>query len=340
MMRPHFSQGVPPIPMRVLRWFFPVRERERASGWLDCPNCHEHAQQDVVDRMTFLALWFWRLTPVRRHRLLVCRKCGYRRPATPQEMSKLNTAGKPVHRAWLAPIGGLPIYIVVAVILLINVFSSGAAAGGVSLVKDGATGLAPLEYERPSTWIQDLDTTGSVPRMLINAQTGGLQIIIERVADGGGGLDQLLKDHFADFSGLNSSGLPTTPPAGKDTTVAKQKARRIELNYKQQGQNAQAIIYAFQHGGVGYVLTFVANSDAQITQMKEISAAFVESMTFTKDETASCSTSTATGAASPAATTSTSTSTSTSSGASSTPAPCPSPSPSPSAATPSPTPTH
>src|ERR1700737_682653 len=74
-------------------------DRVRGAGWLDCPNCHEHAAQDVVDEMSFVALLFYRFFPVRRRRVLVCRKCGYRRPATSDQMASLETSGKPIHRA-------------------------------------------------------------------------------------------------------------------------------------------------------------------------------------------------------------------------------------------------
>ena len=51
-------------------------DRVRGDGWLDCPNCHEHAAQDVVDEMRFAALSFYRFSPSARGRLRRCRRCG------------------------------------------------------------------------------------------------------------------------------------------------------------------------------------------------------------------------------------------------------------------------
>src|ERR1035437_9397287 len=82
-------------------------ERARGSGWLDCPNCHEHALQDVVDTMRFASIAFYRLGPVERTRFLICRRCGYRREASAAELGSLETMGRPLRRAWLVPIGGL-----------------------------------------------------------------------------------------------------------------------------------------------------------------------------------------------------------------------------------------
>ncbi|GAC1570362.1 MAG: hypothetical protein NVS3B18_02440 [Candidatus Dormibacteria bacterium] len=74
-------------------------DRLRGTGWLDCPNCHEHAAQDVVDDMGFAALTFYRFSPVSRTRYLVCRRCNFRRKATAEELGRLDTAGQPIRRA-------------------------------------------------------------------------------------------------------------------------------------------------------------------------------------------------------------------------------------------------
>src|SRR5437870_8232873 len=85
-------------------------DRVRGSGWLDCPNCHEHAAQDVVDEMRFLSV-FYRFTPVWRSRYLACRRCGFRRRASAEEMSSLETSGRPIRRAWLVPVGLSPFFV-------------------------------------------------------------------------------------------------------------------------------------------------------------------------------------------------------------------------------------
>ena len=59
-------------------------DRTRGSGWLECPNCHEQALQDVVDSMRFLTLGFYRFEPVSRTRFLICRRCGFKREAQQQ----------------------------------------------------------------------------------------------------------------------------------------------------------------------------------------------------------------------------------------------------------------
>ena len=55
-----------------------VFDRVRGSGWMDCPQCKEHAMQDVVDRLTFLRIGGYRLGIVTRRRDLLCRRCGFR----------------------------------------------------------------------------------------------------------------------------------------------------------------------------------------------------------------------------------------------------------------------
>src|ERR1700680_658852 len=101
-------------------------ERERGSGGLDCPNCHEHALQDVVDAMRFLSVGFFRVTPTERTRYLICRRCGFRRGAAPAELAFLETMARPLRRAWFVPFGGLSLVLIAVIIY----FGFAAPSGG------------------------------------------------------------------------------------------------------------------------------------------------------------------------------------------------------------------
>ena len=125
-------------------------DRVRGDGWLDCPNCHEHAAQDVVDEMRFAALSFYRFTPIARSRVLRCRRCGYRRAATPEELSHLSTSGKRVARAWLAPVGLVPFLAVLIAVGAISLRSSSAASTGITYVTVSGAPVLPITLSIPA----------------------------------------------------------------------------------------------------------------------------------------------------------------------------------------------
>ena len=157
-------------------------DRTRGTGWLDCPNCHEHAAQDVVDDMSFLQVLFYRFSPVTRKRMLVCRRCRYRRPATAEELKHLETAGQPIHRALMAPMGVLGLAVVggiVGLVAWIGQSSANALANQhINLVKESGQAV-PITFDGPSAWNYD-PSTDPVPSMRewTGAATAGLAAVV------------------------------------------------------------------------------------------------------------------------------------------------------------------
>ncbi|MFN2450987.1 MAG: hypothetical protein ABR541_01385, partial [Candidatus Dormibacteria bacterium] len=179
-------------------------DRLRGTGWLDCPSCHEHAAQDVVDDMGFAALTFYRFTPVSRVRFLVCRRCGFRRRATAEELGRLDTAGQPIRRAWLVPFGALALVILVGGILTIGGAGSDALAkANLTFVKASADAVGPFEFVRPTSWTVDPATDPESPYTITDPGSGA-RYVLRRVTDGTD-LQDIINKHFADESGLNST---------------------------------------------------------------------------------------------------------------------------------------
>src|SRR5438105_10398023 len=160
-------------------------DRVRGTGWLDCPNCHEHASQDVVDEMSFLALLSYRFTPIRRRRMLVCRKCGYRRLATPEEMQRLETRGERVGRAWLVPFGVVPFVAVALIVLLIGSGSSSALAQKLAFRTQSAQPVAPIQFQGPAAWNYNPDDTSDPPKYTVVDPGQRTEFIFHRIATGG-----------------------------------------------------------------------------------------------------------------------------------------------------------
>ena len=309
-------------------------DRTRGSGWLDCPYCHEHAAQDVVDRMTFLAgllggvivvpliglvialvtgyvmpvvsavllvlllmLISFRYSPVQRVRLLRCRRCGYERPAgehaalgmrlvASDEMRALDTAGEPIAKAWLFPVGTSLLLIVMLLFVAFIASSANTGPHGLQYVAKTATKVAPdVTLNVPNSWNFDVNADATPPFLSVSDTSGSsFQIVLLRDATTGD-LNQLMDMHFRDQVGINDSGVPQTPPTGVCDTVGDTPAYKEMLNYQQAGQNAILIIYTFAHDGVGYVITFTATGDQGISDMKLIAEQVTKSVKFSGKET-------------------------------------------------------
>jgi len=261
--------------------------------------------------MTFLQVLFYRFSPVRRHRVLVCRRCGYRRPATSEEMKHLQTAGAPIHRAVMAPIGLLGIGVVVGLVLgvvWVGQQSANALADQhISLTDQSGQQAVPVSFKGPSAWNYD-PSTDEPPHIKSSDSGGRMYFIIKRVTDGST-LEQILALHFSDEVGINTTGFPEKAPASQHTSVGGQNGIFVRVNYVQGAENDQQQIYVVAHNGVGYVITYVALGDAAVKTMTDLATEVNKSIKFTNP--------------------------------SETPAPATSPSPSPSAsASASPSPSH
>jgi hypothetical protein len=275
-------------------------DRVRGGGWLDCPNCHEHASQDVVDEMRFLALFGYRFTPVRRTRLLVCRRCGYRRPAAP-EMPNLNTGGRRLQRAWLVPIGLLPFVVILAVTLFVATRHPPSIEDVLTFTHDTAQPVAPMSLRRPLSWNASPQTDSPPPSYTVSDPTQRMVITLRRITDSDS-LALLLANHYMDDNGINDSGVPASAPNPTTVKIAGATGLMVKFSYTSTGEPAQTALYAFFHDGIGYTLSYVARGQAQFDTLDEVADTVNASLGFTGTET---------------------------------PAPCPSPTPSP---TPSPSP--
>ncbi len=270
-------------------------DRVRGGGWLDCPNCHEHASQDVVDEMRFLAMVGYRFTPLGRRRVLVCRRCGHRRPAIEAELSTLSTGGRRIQRAWMLPIGLVP-FAVVAV-LLIALFSHHAPSieDVLTFTNDTAQPVAPVGLRRPLSWNAVPESDSTPPAYIVSDPTEQMVFSLRRVTDSTT-LEQLLATHYMDDNGINDTGVPQTPPPAIPLEIAGEPGLMIRFTFQSTGQQAQITFYCFFHDGIGYTLDYVAKGAAQFQTLDEVGDTVNRSLMFTATET---------------------------------PAPCPSPSPSP-----------
>ena len=271
-------------------------DRVRGGGWLDCPNCHEHASQDVVDEMRFLALLGYRFTPFARRRVLVCRRCGFRRPAE-AEMPVLNTGGRRLQRAWLVPVGLLPFAVLAAGTLFVVNRHPPSIEDVLSFTRDTAEPVAPVSLRRPLSWNASPQTDSPPPSYTVSDPTQRMVITLRRITDSDS-LAQLLANHYMDDNGINDSGVPTSTPATTTVKIAGTTGLTLHFTYTSTGEPAQTALYAFFHDGIGYTLSYVARGQAQFDTLRAVSDTMNASLSFTGTET---------------------------------PAPCPSPSPSPSA---------
>lgn len=262
-------------------------DRVRGTGWLDCPNCSEHAAQDVIDDMTFVEAIGYRFAPVGRKRMLICRRCGYRRPSTAEEMRQLETGGSAIHRAVMAPIGLFGLAVIAAVIGLIWLVSkneSNALANQKITFTPQNAQAFPATFQGPSSWNYDPETDVD-PHYIKASDSGGrMYFVIRRVLDSTS-LEDMLSKHFDDEVGLRTTGFPDKPPKPDQTKVAGFNALHVRIEYSEGAERDEQNIYCFAHNGVGYVVTYVALGDQAITDMREVANIVNDSLKFTATET-------------------------------------------------------
>jgi len=263
-------------------------DRVRGTGWLDCPNCHEHAAQDVIDDMTFVEAIGYRLAPVGRRRVLVCRRCGYRRAMTPEEMQRLETGGQPIHRAVMAPVGLIGLGVIAGIIGLVYAISqasSNAAANAnvIQYVSQNAQ-VFPATFLGPSAWNYDPEGDSDPKYIKVSDSGGRMYFVIRRVLDSTS-LDNMLVNHFTDEVGLNTTGFPDQPPPSQKTKVGGLDAITVRAKYNQGAENDEQNIYCLAHDGVGYVITYVALGDDAIKIMHTVADQVNSSLKFIGNET-------------------------------------------------------
>lgn len=262
-------------------------DRVRGSGWLDCPHCGEHAAQDVIDDMTFLTALYYRFTPVARSRVLMCRRCGYRRVATAEEMAHLETAGTRIRRAVMFPLGLLGLGLLgglIALIWIIGNSSGNALAEKIQFTPQTGQGIMPVKFDGPSSWNIDPEGDADPPSLKYSDAAGRMYFTIRRVTDAFT-LEAILAAHFDDEVGIRTQGFPETPPKGKTASIADQHALYVTIDYTEGAEKDQQNIYAFAHNGVGYVITYVALGDDAISTMKAVADKVNGSFKFTATET-------------------------------------------------------
>jgi hypothetical protein len=262
-------------------------DRVRGTGWLDCPQCQEHAAQDVVDDMTFVEALGYRFSPVRRHRMLVCRRCGYRRAMTPEEMQRLETGGAPIHRAVMAPIGVLGLAVIAGIVGLVYLVSQSEANAlanqHIDFVQESAQ-LFPITFQGPASWNYLPDKDVDPPQIKVLDLDQRKYFVIRRVTDSRS-LEEMLQKHFDDEVGITTTGFPDKPPTPKATTVGKLNAITVRIEYSQGAERDEQNIYCFAHDGVGYVITYVALGDEAITVQRLVAEKVNASIKFTTTET-------------------------------------------------------
>jgi hypothetical protein len=262
-------------------------DRIRGTGWLDCPNCHEHAAQDVIDDMTFVEALGYRFAPVGRRRMLTCRRCGFRRPMTPEEMQHLETGGSPVKRTIMAPFGLIGLGIIAGLIGLVYMVSQSQANAlaneSINFTKQNAQ-VFQATFDGPSSW--NYDPQGDVdPKYIKVSDSGGrMYFVIRRVLDATS-LEDMLNKHFTDEVGIVTTGFPEKAPKSSPTTVAGQHAVTVRIHYNQGAENDEQDIYCFAHDGVGYVVTYVALGDDAIKTMRDLAEKVNGSIKFSGTET-------------------------------------------------------
>ena len=263
-------------------------DRVRGTGWLDCPNCHEHAAQDVIDDMTFVEALGYRFAPVARKRMLVCRRCGFRRRATPEEMTHLETGGTPIKRAIMAPVGLIGLGVIAGIVGLVYAISqsqsnAAALANQINYVNQNAQ-VFPMTFSGPSAWNYDPEGDQDPKFIKVSDSGGRMYFVIRRVIDSTS-LEDMLSKHFTDEVGLTTTGFPDTPPHPSQTKIAGQEALSVRVHYNQGAENDEQNIFLFAHNGVGYVITYVALGDDAIKTMHGVATTVNSSIKFTATET-------------------------------------------------------
>jgi hypothetical protein len=259
-------------------------DRVRGSGWLDCPACGEHTAQDVVDEMRFASFLGYRLTPVGRRRLLVCRRCGYRREASASELASLRTGGRSIRRAWMLPVGLLPLLIAGILALVLVTRHTPSIEDVIAFTNDTAQPVAPISLRRPLTWNASPNTDATPPAYTVTDPTQTMIITLRRITDSTT-LVQLIARHYADDTGINSTGVPTSPPAATPVRLAGENGLRVRFTDTALGANAQTTVYAVFHDGIGYTLSYVADGSNAISTLDQVADTVNRSLRFVAAET-------------------------------------------------------
>ncbi|HEV7679124.1 MAG TPA: hypothetical protein VGQ42_11200 [Candidatus Dormibacteraeota bacterium] len=257
-------------------------DRVRGTGWLDCPSCHEHAAQDVIDDMTFVEALRYRFSPIGHHRVLVCRRCGYRRPISPEEAQHLETSGTPIHRAVMLPFGLLGVALIAGIVGLVWWVSQSAASAladaKITLTDQTGQNAIAVSFKGPSAWNYDANADTQSIKV---SDSGGRMYFVIRRATTSGSLDELLKAHFTDEVGINTTGFPEKAPAAKTASVGGKQAEWVQVSYSQGAESDQQDIYVTSHNGVGYVITYVALGSDAIKTIADLSTEVNKSIKFT-----------------------------------------------------------
>jgi hypothetical protein len=259
-------------------------DRTRGSGWLDCPNCHEHASQDVVDEMRFVGLVGYRFTPLGRRRVLVCRRCSFRRPASEDELSRLNTGGRRIQPAWLVPIGLLPFVLAGGVALFLATRGGAGIEDTLTFTADSAQPVAPVSLRRPLPWNAAANRDSTPPDYTVSDPTQRMVIKLRRLTDSAT-LAQLLSQHYADDNGINDTGVPDSLPRPTQVRIAGAQGLRVRFAYTSTGEPAQTTFYGFFHNGIGYSLTYVAIGSGQFLTLDAVAEKVNTSLAFAGQET-------------------------------------------------------
>jgi len=266
--------------------------RARGSGWLVCQHCGEHALQEVVDVMTFVRLFFYRLGVVRRERQLVCQRCGNRRRASRTEREALRTPNGSIHRAFLAPIGFIALVALAAAgtALFAGIGRTAAAPSQEWVTANGSPIGAPLSFAAPVGWnntVVNSSSTGA-RAISISQETAsgflGYTVVREPSINS---LATLLTVHVSDQFSIQTEGYPTVPPAASCITVAGVPAAVASFNFQNATQPSRIEMVAFVHQNVGYVVTFEANQQAEIAMLPALSQHVLTSIRFAGSDTAS-----------------------------------------------------
>jgi hypothetical protein len=258
-------------------------DRVRGTGWLDCPNCHEHAAQDVIDDMTFVEALGYRFTPVARRRVLVCRRCGFRRKVTHEEMARLETGGGAIRRALMLPLGVLGIAAVAGLgglVWYVSQSSANALANTAIQFTDQTAQVFPVSFRGPSAWNYNPSGDTDPPYMKVSDAGGRMYFAIRRVTDAVTP-QSILANHFTDEVGITTTGFPEKPPDSRIVKMGGQTGIAVRINYTQGAENDQQDIYVVTHNGVGYVITYVALGDDAIKTMLDLASVVNDSIKFT-----------------------------------------------------------
>jgi hypothetical protein len=269
--------------MFLMRPFVRRYDRVRGNGWLDCPNCHEHTSQDVVDEMTFACIAFYRLTPIFRRRRLVCRRCQYRRAATREEMQALETSGKRIRRAWLFPVGATPIFLMAALTLYVANHSTEA----VSSVTFGVVSLQPItvgDIRIPVDYNRTKDTEVDPPTFTATNLGGTLIIRLRRFPVNQTAAQIMAANLTADESAFEDTGFPQTindlpaPPKYASSLSAAVNGLQTTFTFKHGTDNAQMLLITFNHNGISYTFSFESIGDASINSNGDITKTIATSL--------------------------------------------------------------